>query len=155
MVIRRCFSLIFLLLPVLAFGQTAAELEQMIGSDTVTSARAARFILEAAELLQPGLSGADAEKAAYDMAARSGWVKIGADESVSVKDTAFLIMKAFNIRGGVMYSILKNPRYAYREMVYRRLIQGYSDPGIKATGRGLLQILGRTLTFTGESPEGI
>jgi len=151
---KKYFVLVMLLLPILAFAQIAEELEQMIEADTVSAAKAARFVLEAAGLLQPGISGHAAERAAYDMASLNGWIRIPAEENVSVKDTAFLIMKAFNLKGGIFYSIFKNPRYAYREMVYRKLVQGYPDPGAKASGRGLMQILGKTLSYTGESPEG-
>ena len=138
------FSFLFFVSS-LAFAQTAAEMDTMLDASEVSAARAARFVLGSADLLPEGLSGTEAERAAYDMAASNGWVKIGAGENVSLKDAAFLIMKAFDLKGGVMYSLLKNPRYAYREMVYQKIIQGSSDPNTKVSGAGLLQILDRTM----------
>ena len=135
---------VLLLLPALAFAQTAAEMDSLLASDTVSAAQAARFVLGAADLL-PELSGADAENAAYGMASSNGWVKAAAGESVTYKDTAFLIMKAFDIKGGVMYSLFGNPRYAYREMVYRKIIQGRTEGAMPVTGARFLQILDRAL----------
>ena len=36
-----------------------------------------------------------------------------------------------------------------REMVYRKLIQGAADPGMKVSGVRLLQIISKTLNYTG------
>ena len=149
-IIKSCFLLLLLLLPAFVFAQTAAEMDDMLQTDTVSAARAARFVLGTAGLLPPELSGQAAESAAYDMAASNGWIKTNAEQNVTLKDTAFLIMRAFNLKGGVMYSLFKNPRYAYREMVYRKLIQGKTDQSMKVSGQKLLQILDRTLIYIEE-----
>jgi len=144
----KCFVLpVLLLLPALAFAQTAAEMDNLLASGTVSAAQAARFVLGAADLLPQGLSEADAENAAYDTAFSNGWVKAAPGESITYKETAFLIMKAFNIKGGVMYSIFKNPRYAYREMVYRKLIQGRTEGAMPVTGARFLLVLDRVLRY--------
>ena len=142
---------LLLLLPVHARAQTAAEMDTMLGATEVSAAGAARFVLGAAELLPPGLSGAAAESAAYEMARSKGWIKAAASDAISLKETAFLLMNAFELKGGAMYSLFHNPRYAYREMVYRKLIQGASDPDMKVSGIRFLQILGRTLSYSGEN----
>ena len=143
--LKKYLLMFFILLPVLAFAQTASELDAMLQADTVTAAGAARFVLGAADLLPAGVSGVDAENAAYDIAGSKGWIKAAASDAVTLKDTAFLIMKAFNLKGGVMYSIFKNPRYAYREMIYQKNIMGQTDQGMKVSGSGLLAILGRVM----------
>ena len=163
--LKRCrqiltLTLFILLLPVFAFAQTASELDFMLQADTVTAAKAARFVLGAADLLPAGISGAEAgtsterasasegsplEKTAYDMASQKDWIKVSSGEAVTMKDTAFLIMKAFDLKGGVMYRMFKNPRYAYREMVYQKLIPGHSDQKMKVSGAKLLLILDRVM----------
>jgi hypothetical protein len=60
-------------------------------------------------------------------------------------------MKAFDLKGGIFYSRFPLPRYACRELVYLRIIQGRTDPGGRLDGRTFLQILGRVLTFTGDA----
>jgi hypothetical protein len=59
-------------------------------------------------------------------------------------------MKSFGIKGGLMYRIFPNPRYACRELVRLRIVQGRTDPGGRLSGERFLRILGNTLTFTGE-----
>jgi len=128
-----------------AFAQTAAELDAMLTADTVSAARAARFVLGAADLLPAGLSGDEAERAAYSMASSNGWINTASGEAATMKDTAFLIMKAFDLKGGVMYSLFGNPRYAYREMVYQKLIPGNTDQSMKVSGAKLLLILDKVM----------
>ena len=143
------FSLLFSLCS-FAFAQTAAEMDAMLEADSVSAAAAARFVLASADLLPAELTGAEAEKAAYDMAYSKGWIKKAPEESVTLKDTAFLVMKAFDLKGGIMYSLLKNPRYAFREMVYRKLIQGIPDPDMKVTGARLIQVISNTSSYSDE-----
>jgi len=150
-IIKMLFCSVFFLLGAFVFAQTAAELDIVLQADTVSAAQAARFVLGAAGLLPPGLSGPAAESTAYETARSNGWLKSTAGESVSLKETAFLIMRAFELKGGILYSLFKNPRYAYREMVYRKLIQGRTDQSMKMSGRRLLLILDRTLAYTGGS----
>ena len=145
------FSLaMFLLLVSPAFSQTAAEMDAMLGADTVSAATAARFVLGAAELLPSGLSGQAAERAAYEAASSNGWIKVAADDAVTLKDTAFLVMRAFDLSGGAMYSLFRNPRYAYREMVYKKLIAGRADQDMKVSGARLLLILDKTAGYIGD-----
>ena len=146
----RVIIFVLFLLPALTFTQTADEMDTLLETQTVTVARAARFILGAVELLPTQLSGTEAETAAYSTALSKGWVSAGANEAITLRDTAFLIMNAFELKGGLMYRLFRNPRYAYREMIYHRLIQGKADPAMTVSGQRLLHILGRTLTFTGE-----
>lgn len=150
MKIKQCFALLLLVLPALAFSQTAAEMDSLLGANTVSGAAAARFVLEAADLLPGGLSGAEAEKAAWETASSKGWVKTASTDAFTLKDTAFLIMRAFDLKGGFMYSASKSPRYAYREMVYHKMIQGRADPAMEVSGSRFLQILGSALSYSGE-----
>ena len=135
------------------YGQTAAELDAMLETQTVTAAAAARFVLGAAQLLPPELSGPAARTAAYEMARSRGWVTKDSGQALNLRDTAFLVMNAFDFSGGIMYSLLANPRYAYREMIYRKIIQGRSDPAMPVSGQRLLQIIGRALDYSGENEE--
>jgi len=150
---NRCllFLAILFLSTLPLSAQTAAEMDALLQTDAVTIAASARFVLGAANLLPPDLSGAAAESAAWDLALSKGWVKGDSGGEVTLKDTAFLVMNAFNFKGGVLYSLFHSPRYAYREMVYLKLIQGRFDPAMKVSGTRLLQIIGSALSFSGEN----
>ena len=144
------FSLFSLLFSLSAFSQTAAEIDTLLSQETVSVTSAARYVLGAAGTLPPELSGAAAEAEAYTTARSNGWLTSTANESITMKELSYLIMKAFDLKGGVMYKLLRNPRYAYREMIYRKVIQGRADPAMNVSGQRLLQIIGRTLSYAGE-----
>jgi len=150
---KKYLAILFLLLPALTFAQTAAELDALLETQTVTIARTARFVFEAAELLPAGFSGTAAEIAAYELALSNGWLTKAANETATLQDTAFLIMNAFEFEGGIMYSLFGSPRYAYRELIYRRIIQGRSYASMTVSGTRLLQIIGSCLNYTGENEE--
>jgi hypothetical protein len=59
-------------------------------------------------------------------------------------------MKAFNIKGGFMYSLFPGPRYAYRELAYRKIITGRSYSTTRVSGERLLRILNRALAYAGD-----
>ena len=138
----------------LLHAQTAAELDRMLETNAVTVGRAARFAFGAAGLLQEGLSDDAAEAMAYNEAKSRGWVKNQSGAAISLQDMAFLFVNVFEIKGGIMYRLFRNPRYAYREMIYQRLIQGRrSYSHVTVDGPRFLQILGRTLNYSGEREE--
>ena len=131
-------------------AQTAAELDALLDTQAVSAAQAARFLLAAADLLPAGLSGEAAETAAYDVARSNGWLKGTSADTITLREAAFLAMGAFELKGGLMYSLFRNPRYAYREMAYRRLIQDGADPAMTVSGPMLLHFIGRLLDYSGE-----
>ncbi|MDR1143369.1 MAG: hypothetical protein LBK77_04005 [Spirochaetaceae bacterium] len=112
----------------------AAELEAFLKVPVVSRAQAARFI--AASAPSPGT-------------AEEGWLskKTEPDDPVNMGELSFLLMRAFNIKGGLMYTLLPGPRYAFRTMVSRSLIQGSADPAMTVSGERFLQILGNVLNL--------
>jgi len=135
-----CF---LLLCPAFLHAQTAAELEEILNVPSVSYGQAAQFVVGAVD----GYAGSYA----FNQAAERGWLPKGAewDDSVTMGGLSFLIMRAFDIKGGMMYTILPGPRYAFRSMVARSLIQGNSDPSMSVSGERFLQILGNVLSFAG------
>jgi hypothetical protein len=138
----------FLAAPLAA--QDAGDMDVLLETPAVSGAAAARFVLGAAGLLPEGLSGPAAENAAWEAARERGWVQGQADRALRLKEAAFLVMRAFGMKGGLMYTLFPGPRYAYRELLHLRLIQGRSDEGFTVSGERLLQIIGRALRHAGE-----
>jgi outer membrane protein OmpA-like peptidoglycan-associated protein len=143
--------LCFIIFPVFAHAQTAGELEALLQAPALTWAQTARFVLGAADLLPAELSGPAAEQRAFEQAKENNWLpeKAEAGEAARLQGTAHLLMRSFDMRGGAMYSLLPIPRYAYREMTGRGIIQGLADPSLTYSGIRLIQIIGRTLDYTG------
>jgi len=59
-------------------------------------------------------------------------------------------MRSFGIKGGIFYSIFKSPHYAYRELVYRGIIQGRVSPKTAVSGDMLIFGTNQTIMFQEE-----
>ena len=132
--------------PALLSAQTAAELERILETPYVTSSQAARFVVASAS----GTAGISAD-AAFESVIAKGWLprKTVADAPISMGTLSYLTMKAFGLKGGLMYTIIPGPRYAFRSMVNRSFIEGAADPAMKVSGERFLLILGNVLDVAG------
>jgi hypothetical protein len=132
--------------------QSAADRTQaLLQTSAVSYAQAARFVLEAA-------GAAEFDKTSEDGAARYAmekkWLPAKADAggAISLEALSLLIMKAFALKGGPMYSLFGGAHFSYREMVFKDYIQGRSDPRMKVSGEQMLFIVSRLLYLTEENP---
>ena len=164
-----CFVLCLLVLvPVFVSGQTAAELEDVLETPAITCSQAARFVAascegdasrggdashgcDASTDTKAG-GGENAGTSAFESAMSKGWLPKGAkaEEPISLGTLSFLMMKAFDIKGGMMYALIPGPRYAFRVMVSRSYIQSPADPDLQVSGERFLIILGNVLNQAGE-----
>jgi len=146
------FSCFLLALPVSLFGQTADGIEFFLQIKAVSYEQAAWLVLEAANVSVAYNRFSSDE--AFRFAMEKGWLSSQAkpSESIKLREISLLIMRAFGIKGGPMYTIFKNPHYAYREMVYQEIIQGRADPGMTVSGELLLFLVNRVLFRMDDSP---
>jgi hypothetical protein len=146
--INKYAFLILFLVSVPAFTQaqrsksTAAEIETLLNAKTITYAQASRFVLEAADAL------ATDDEEAFNHAVQQNWLpkKTASGDPARLDNISLLLMRSFNIKGGIMYTITKNPHYAYRELVYLNVIQNQSDPGMLVSGEQLIFYVNKILT---------
>ena len=147
--LNKYFLLIFCLTAVQAFAQvpersqsTAQEIETFLNAKTVTYAQAARFVLEAANAL-----ATDNREEAFNYAVQHDWLskKLSSNDSARLDNISLLLMRSFNLKGGIMYTITKSPHYAYRELVYLNVIQNRADPSVPVSGEQLLFYINRIL----------
>ena len=142
------FILAACLLPAAAaFAQTAQELDALLETEAISCAQAAYFVLAFVSDGESQSIDADIQKSAFEQAMANGWFKKGTkpEENATLGKLSFLIMKAFKMKSSLMYRIFPGPRYAFRTMVNRSLIQGTADPGMKVNGDRFLMILGNVL----------
>jgi hypothetical protein len=146
-----------LFLPLCLYAQMAepslaADLDRLLEQEAVSWGEAARFILAASDR-GAGLSEERAFAAALEMAGRPGLPKNAAAAGpANLGGVSLLMMKAFNMKSG-LYRFFPTAHYAHRELKYRGIIRGRSDPHIRVSGERLLQILGLVLDYTGADPE--
>jgi len=123
------------------FAQTAAELETLLYADAVNYGQAARFVLQAADITD--LKAEDA----FSYAMEKNWLPAaaGKDTAAKLDGVSLLIMRAFDMKGGFFYTMMKTPHYAYRELLYQNVIQGRADPDMAVSGDLLFFVVNRAL----------
>jgi hypothetical protein len=144
------FFKVFGIIPVIMFfafplsAQTAQKMENLLNQDVITWQDAAIFALEASEK-----AVLDNPHEAFQFASSSEFLpqKIEASQNASLDGISLLLMKAFDLKGGLFYSIFKNSHYAYRELVYKDIIQGKSDPEMTVSGQEFLFMINRILAI--------
>jgi hypothetical protein len=142
----------FICLPLSAQSRqsTGAEVERLLSIETVTYAAAARFLLAASDTI------VTTPAEAFRYAAERNWLpkNVSANDAARLDGLSLLLMNSFGIKGGMLYSIFKNPHYAYRELMYNNIIQGRADPSMNVSGEQLLFITGRALSLKEEKSTG-
>jgi len=126
------------------FAQTAGELEELLQTQTVSYGQAARFVLAAADA-----ANLQNPEQACAYAVEQRWLprKTAAEKPARLNDVSLLLMQAFDVRGGMWYSLTKSPHHAYRELVYQDIIQGRADPEMTLSGEELLFLINRLLSY--------
>ena len=128
-------------------AQTAQKVETLLSEPAISWSTAAAFVLEAADL-NVFSNPVDA----FRYAQERKWLpkKASAGEQASLNGVSLLLMEAFKLRGGLFYSITKNPHYAYRELVYKDIITGRTDPEMAVSGDDFLYMISRILSLKDE-----
>jgi hypothetical protein len=136
-----CLSMASPIFAPRVFAQTAAELETLLYADAVNYGQAARFVLLAADISDTNPEGA------FRYAMEKNWLPAAATQDAAAKldGVSLLIMRAFDMKGGAFYTLMKTPHYAYRELLYQNIIQGRADPGMAVSGDLLFFIVNRAL----------
>jgi len=139
------FSFFFLLFSLFSLSaqSTADEIEMLLGANAVTYAQAARLVLEASDaMITPN------QEEAFTFALERKWLpkKALAGDTARLDGISLLLMRSFNANGGIFYSLAKSSHYAYRELVYKDVIQGRTDPAMAVSGEELLFLVGKMLS---------
>jgi len=144
MKIKYIFCLLFFgFCSISVFPQIAGKIESLLNTEAVNYEQTVQIILEAADVMaSPGL------QEAFSFASDKGWLPKKAETGNPVKlgGVALLIMQAFDIKGGIFYTLFQNERYAYRELISQGIIHGRSDPDMSVSGEFLLSIIGQILS---------
>jgi len=141
---KTALFLIFGLFSAPVFAQTAAKLEALLDEPALTWSDAAAFVLEASEA-----AGSLGQQEAFSFASERGWLPKDAApaDAARLNGVALLLMRSFDLKGGIFYNFFKNPRYAYRELAYKGLIRSETDPDMPVSGRDLLLIISKLLSI--------
>jgi hypothetical protein len=133
------------LLPLSA--QSNQLLDQILEQPKVSFGQAAYLVLTAVQKLP---ETASPEQAA-DALTSSGWkAKVRpAGEPVTLGEYSYLLMQAFGLKGGLFYRLFPGPRYAARELAFRKWITGKAYPDRAVSGEESVRMLGRVMESKG------
>jgi len=162
--VKKLFSgkavLVFLgfFLSASLFAQTADKLEALLNKPELSWSMAAAFVLEAANVESDGqVLSEDALPAdrAFWFAAEHKWLPkaVVPEDAARLNGVALLLMQSFNLKGGIYYRVAKGPHHAYRELVYKNIIRGYTDPQMPVSGQQLISLISRILAMEEGSNE--
>jgi hypothetical protein len=140
---------IALLPAVAALAQSNEFVDGLLQKQSVTVGQVSYLVLVASDNL-----GEDADEArAFELMGNLGWAPRGAsiDRPIDLGSYSYILMRAFGLKGGIMYSLVPGPRYAYRELAALQVIQGRSDPSAPVDGAMAIRMLGRVFDVIGVS----
>lgn len=147
---QLCFLLVLFgmcLLPLGLAAQSNDFIDSVIDSPALSAEQAAYLILVASDNL-----GDDSDAArAWELLEQLGWVPPGvkADSRLVYSEFCHMLMKAFGIKGGIMYQLFPGPRYAYRDLRHLVVVQGSTDPMMPVSGTGAMKMIGRIFDVKG------
>jgi len=145
---RKTFVIAILAIAALsAAAQDSGFLDRISATAALSCADAAYLVMVGAEKTNESESPDQALIDARTMGAAS--VSMVGEAPIRMDRFAFMIMKAFELKGGIFYSLFPSPRYAYRELVSKGVIQGNVDPADPVDGSMALRMTGR-VAETGE-----
>ena len=142
------FICLFLCLSFVCFGQSADFISKMIEAEQVTYEDVAYLCAINLELISEEDFGKEALSALEKAKVFS--MPKNPTETVSYAALANMFMKTWKIKGGLMYSITKANRYAFRELQYLGFIAATEYPNKKPSGLEMLNLLTKCMEYVGE-----
>lgn len=122
--LKTLFFLFFVLLMgnVALMAQSNQLIDELLEEEGATFGKTAYLVLTAAGLLPEEASPGDA----VEVLGQQEWglESKGEGDPITLGEMAFLFMRAFEMKGGIMYRLFPGPRYAARELAFRGFIQG-------------------------------
>jgi hypothetical protein len=130
-----------------AFAQSNDAVDELLAQERARLDSTAYIVLSAG-----GLVGEDSNpEAAFALLLEKAWVgknRTG-DAAVRLDELCSMVMRSLGLKGGIMYSIFPGPRYAYRELVARGLVNSSGGPRRNVAGDEVMRILRLALDLKG------
>lgn len=162
-IVFTALSLMFLFVSTALSAQSNAIIDDILAEEEMTYGSAAYLLLSAVGELDDAAdrNTAVAEFQRLDESLRAAGeagrfrpvgniLNYAPDTPITLGEYALLAMRSFSIPGGIVYSMIPSPRYASRELVFRRAIQGNAFPRMNISGERGMRILGRILALREE-----
>ena len=122
-----------------AFAQSAEKVSQIIESEKISAGQTAYLAAVYADLIQEDAE----ENEAFDIAVQNGWISSSknADDAISLAELSKVCTKVAGLKGGLLYRITSLPRYAFKELKARDVLDSYADPSMTVSGQNAVAVL--------------
>lgn len=133
--------LVLILVPTLPWAAPPeagdqAVIDEILGSSPLDFAHASWLVGRAAGTFDESVDVATASSRAQAL----GWGS-PADTKLTLAGYSQILVKGFGLPTGLLYSWFPGPRYAYRELVFRRIVPGSLDSDSPVTGETAFRYL--------------
>ena len=131
--------------PVSLTAQSNSLIDMLLEEDEADWEKTVFLVLSAA-----GIMGEDQEPAdALPVLEQQNWMSAdkAPGDTISLGELSYLLMQAFEVRGGLMYRLFPGPRYAARELAYLNLLEEDTSPYRTVSGDETLRILGGVMEW--------
>ena len=145
--IRYVSVLMALAIGVPCLAQSNAQVDELLSEQQARVDSVAYMVLVAGGQLAEDAAPGDA----YAMLQDKKWIPAGLDASVPIRIDGYcaLVMKALGLKGGLMYRLFPGPRYAYRELIAKGIVNSSGGPARALPGDEAMQILRQALDLKG------
>lgn len=119
-------------------AQSSSKLTEIINTEKATYGQAA--------YLSAIYTNAISDEAGYDQAVKKleekNILQKGTTSSspLTLSEASYICAKTADLKGGLFYTLFKNPRYAFRELKAKSIIPAMADPSETLTGRDLIAL---------------
>lgn len=135
------------ILSVSVYSQDASRITEILKTEKVSYGQAA--------YLAASYVGVITEKTSYanalEVLASKGLVSkdVKANDPISLSDFSYLCAKVTQLKGGLMFTLFDNPRYALKELKAKGIIAPNADPDFTVNGHEALSVLSNCIEATG------
>jgi hypothetical protein len=119
-------------------------MDQILAQEELTYGSAAWLVLTGTGVLS---DEASIDDAVMEMGQRVPKIAADRDRIITLGEFSLLVMKGWEIKGGLFYSLIPSPRYALRELRFLEIVQGRAYCRMKITGERAVRILGRVVSW--------
>ena len=147
---KTYFKVFFLLFLFIFTGlnliaQSDEVIDELLAEKKASFGKSAYIVLTATGMISEDAS----EDKALSLIREKGWKSLKKDieEPINLGELSYIIMKAFEMKGGLMYTLFPRPRYASRELSYLGMISGSFEMYRVPSGEEVLRILGRVIDW--------
>ena len=131
------------------YSQSNLIIDEVLEQELIDFDKGVYIILAAGGLIEENASGSQVSEALD----KQNWNIHSREVSgkMTLIEASILIMNSLDLKGGVMYTLLPIKRYAYKEMIFKKLIENTADGNREISGVELLTILGKSLSYKEEN----